>query len=65
MSRHLTLTAPDELPAWLTPPSVNESVNEWVNEWVNVGQYIKCFEWPLVRKVQYKCSLFTIDERID
>ena len=27
---------------------------------MNVGQYLKRFEWPLVRKALYKCSLFTI-----
>ena len=25
-----------------------------------LGNFVKCFEWPLVRKAQYKCSPFTI-----
>ena len=60
-ARHVTLTAPGELAgAWHGLLCRRWCVNVCMNEWVNVRQYCKCFEWPLIRKVLYKCSPFTI-----
>ena len=51
--RHLTLTAPDELAValhgWLC--RVNVCMNGWM-----LCNIVKRFEWPVVRKVLYKCS---------
>ena len=53
-ARSLTLTAPEGLAVALRDDTV---VSVWMNEWM-LGYIVKCFEWPLVRKALYECSLF-------
>ena len=58
-ARHLTSTAPDELAialnGWLQLRCASVCRNGWI-----LGNIVKCFEWPLVRKALYKWSPFTI-----
>ena len=56
----LTLTAPDELAVALRGRHRRRYVNVCVcvTGWM-LGDVVKRFEWPLVRKALYNCSLFT------
>ena len=58
-AKHLTLTAPDELAVALHAWHCRGWGNVCVNGWMS-GSIVKRFEWPLVRKVLYEWSPFTI-----